>query len=318
MAGESRMTVTLALLANVAVATTKTVAGVIGGSSAVLSESAHSVADSVNEMFLVASVRRSERPPDDRHPFGYGAERFFWSLIAAVCIFVTGGGFSLFQAYRAFSSPPRAGRWLLEFIALGIAAIFEGASLSRALWQIRKEASSVGRDSIEHIVKSADPAVKTVVLEDSIAVFGIAVATAGVALHWATGNGKWEGLASAVIGALLIFSAFALARDNMSLLIGESVDRATEEGIRSVVASHPMVEAIVELLTMYLGAHEIMVAARVVLADGLTSEQVAHMSSEIDSLLLSSNSEVTQVFIDVTTSEERLRFEADQQGVGAA
>ena len=104
----------------------------------------------------------------------------------------------------------------------------------------------------------------------------------------------------------------------MSLLIGESVDRATEEGIRSVVASHPMVEAIVELLTMYLGAHEIMVAARVVLADGLTSEQVAHMSSEIDSLLLSSNSEVTQVFIDVTTSEERLRFEADQQGAGAA
>ena len=84
--------------------------------------------------------------------------------------------------------------------------------MSRALWQIRKEASSVGRDSIEHIVKSADPAVKTVVLEDSIAVFGIAVAAAGVALHWATGNGKWEGLASAVIGALLIFSAFALAR----------------------------------------------------------------------------------------------------------
>ena len=190
--------------------------------------------------------------------------------------------------------------------------------MSRALWQIRKEASSVGRDSIEHIVKSADPAVKTVVLEDSIAVFGIAVATAGVALHFATGNGKWEGLASAVIGALLIFSAFALARDNMSLLIGESVDRATEDGIRSVVASHPMVETIVELLTMYLGAHEIMVAAHVVLADGLTSEQVAHMSSEIDALLLSSNSEVTQVFIDVTTSEERLRFEADQQGVGAA
>jgi cation diffusion facilitator family transporter len=304
VAGDSRATVALALGVNVAVTVTKVTAGILGGSSAMLSEGAHSVSDSVNELFLVASVRRSERSADARHPFGYGAERFFWSLIAAVGLFIAGGGFSLFEAYRAFNSPPRPGLWILEYSVLALAAAFEATSLTRAVRQIRSEAASAGRSSFEHVVKSADPTVKTVASEDLIALFGLVVAVAGVALHEATGNGRWEGVASAFIGVLLIVAAVALARDNMSLLIGESVEPETWTSIHDAIERHPMVETVVELLTRYLGAHEVLVAARVVLVAGLSSGQVAGMSSEIDHQLRQSNAEITQVFIDATTAEE--------------
>jgi cation diffusion facilitator family transporter len=304
MATNSRATVSLALGMNVAVTVTKVAAGVISGSSAMLSEGAHSISDSVNELFLVASVRRSERSPDARHPFGYGAGRFFWSLIAAVGIFIAGGGFSLFEAYRAFHSPPRPGQWILEYVVLGLAGIFEGTSLTRALRQIRSEAASAGRSSLEHVAKSADPAVKTVASEDLIALCGLLIAATGVALHQATGNGRWEGVASVVIGVLLIVAAVALARDNMSLLIGESVVPEAGAAIYDTIEGHQMVKQVVELFTRYLGAHEILVAARVILVDGLNSAQIANMSSEIDRTLHQVNAEVTQVFIDATTAAE--------------
>jgi cation diffusion facilitator family transporter len=276
-----------------------------------LSEGAHSVSDSVNELFLVASVRRSERSADDQHPFGYGAERFFWSLMAAMGIFTVGGGFSLFEAYRAFETPPRPGSWVLEYAVLALAAIFEGSSLIRALHQIRNEAGSVGRTPLEHITKSADPAVKTVASEDLIAIFGILVAIAGVCLHEETGNGRWEGVASAFIGVLLIIAAVALARDNLSLLIGESVAMETRSLIAETIEQHPMVETVVELLTRYLGAHEVLVAARVQLVAGLSSAEVAGMSSDIDKELRRSDAEITQVFIDATTPQESLAGELD-------
>jgi cation diffusion facilitator family transporter len=314
MASESRATVAIALGINVAVTVTKLVAGVASGSSAMLSEGAHSVADTVNELFLVASVQRSERPADSRHPFGHGAERFFWSLIAAMGIFVAGGGFSLFEAYRAFVAPPGGGDWILEYAVLGLAAVLEGLSLLRAVRQVRQEATRAGRGALEHVVKSADPAVKTVASEDSIAVFGVVVAALGIALHQITGRGAWEGVASTLIGVLLIFAAIALARDNMSLLIGESVESSVVDDITATILRHPVVDGVVELLTRYLGPHEVLVAVRVELVDGHSSDDVERMSAEIDASLRERYSEITQVFVDATTSDERRRFEAARDG----
>jgi cation diffusion facilitator family transporter len=310
VAADSRITVAVALAANVAVTITKLVAGVVGGSSAMLSEGAHSVSDTVNELFLVASVRRSERPADERHPFGYGAERFFWSLIAAVGIFVAGGGYSFFEAYIAFHSPRPGGHWTLNYVVLAVAAVFEGVSLLRATGQIRGEAAQARRRPLQHVKVSADPALKVVASEDSIAVLGLALAAAGVLLHQLTGNGWWEGVASAAIGVLLICAAFALARDSMSLLIGEAVHPDLVQAIDKAVSEHPMVAHLVESLTRYLGAHEVMVAVRVELVDGLTSDDIEGMSSEIDANLRTLSSEITQVFVDATTSHERRRLEA--------
>jgi divalent metal cation (Fe/Co/Zn/Cd) transporter len=154
------------------------------------------------------------------------------------------------------------------------------------------------------VVKSADPAVKTVASEDLIAVCGVLVAGAGIALHQATGNGRWEGVASAIIGVLLVVTAVALARDNMSLLIGESVAPESRAFIQKAIEQHPMVKRVVELLTSYLGAHEVLVAARVELAEGFSSTEIANMSSEIDRQLREANPEVTQVFIDATPAAE--------------
>ena len=120
----------LSVFAALIITLLKLLTGIFTGSLGMLSEAAHSVSDTCNELFLVASVRRSERPADDRHPFGYGAERFFWSLIAAVGIFVAGGGFSLFQAYRSFVSPPGRGEWVLEYVVLGLAGLFEAVSFA--------------------------------------------------------------------------------------------------------------------------------------------------------------------------------------------
>ncbi len=304
----------MALASNVAVTSTKIAAGVISGSNALLSEGAHSIADTLNELFLVASVHRSERPADQLHPFGYGAERFFWSLIAAVGIFVAGGGFSFFQAYSAFRGPSHSGHWALTYAVLGAAAFFEGSSLVRAAHQIRREAADAHRRPLAHVIKSTDPALKTVASEDGIAVVGLVIAGSGVALHQVTGAVFWEGIASALIGLLLVCAAVLLARDNMSFLIGKSVESDLARAIDETVKGHPRVQNVVELLTRYLGADEIMVAARVELVDGLSSEDIEEMSSEIDGDLKKLSPGITQVFVDATTSVERRRLEAARRG----
>jgi cation diffusion facilitator family transporter len=251
----------------------------------------------------VASVQRSERPADERHPFGYGAERFFWSLIAAIGIFVAGGGFACFEAYTGFHSPRPAGHWILNYVVLALAAVFEGVSLFRATGQIRREAAEAKRRPLQHVKISADPALKVVASEDTIAIAGLALAAAGVVLHQVTGRPFWEGVASAAIGVVLICAAVALARDSMSLLIGEAVDPDLVKAIGKAVNDHPVVEHLVESLTRYLGAHEVMVAVRVELVDGLTSDDIAQMSSDIDTQLGALSPEITQVFVDATTSQ---------------
>jgi cation diffusion facilitator family transporter len=318
VASESRTTVAIALAANVGVTVVKIAAGIFGGSSALLSEGAHSVSDTANELFLLASVRRSDLPADSRHPFGHGAERFFWALIAAVGIFVAGGGFSLFEAYRSLVAPPGRGSWTLEYAVLAVSAVLEGTSLLRAARQVRREAGAAGRRVTEHVVKSPDPAVKTVASEDAIAVIGLVVAATGIGLHQATGNGRWEAAASAVIGLLLLFVAFVLARDNMSLLVGEAVEPDRMDAIRGALLEHPMVENVVELLTRYLGPEEVLVAVRVEVTDGHSSGDVVCMSADLDRALKALDPQLTQVFIDATTAEEREGLERRRSGSAEA
>jgi divalent metal cation (Fe/Co/Zn/Cd) transporter len=195
-------------------------------------------------------------------------------------------------------------------VVLGAAVVFEGVSLFRATSQIRREAAQAQRRLVEHVKISADPALKVMASEDSIALVGLALAATGVALHQVTGQRWWEGVAWAAIGVLLICAAVALARDSMSLLIGESVEPELVKAIDKAVSGHPMVEHLVESLTGYLGAHEVMVAVRVELVDDLTSDDIEQMSSEIDTRLRALSTEITQVFVDATTSQERRLLEA--------
>lgn len=314
MAQESKATVRLAFVANVSVAVAKTAAGLISGSSSMISEAAHSWADTTNQVFLITSLRRSGRPADANHPFGYGKERFFWSLLAAVGIFVTGGLFSLWQgvgALRAREHTIGAFEAYLSYGVLALAAVLEGSSLIKARRQVEQEAAKTGRTFVEQVKRGDDPSVKTVLSEDSSACVGLVLAAIGLTLHRVTGSAAYDGAASIAIGVLLVVVAYGLGRDTKDLLIGEAADPEMRAEMFVQVASMPEIDAVLELLTMKLGPDDLLVAMKVDLADELTSGEVEELSNRIDAELTKRFPSVRQVFVDATrpTGAQRLLVE---------
>ncbi|MFD5543503.1 cation diffusion facilitator family transporter [Streptomyces sp. NPDC127079] len=287
----TRLTVFVALAANLVIAAAKAVGGVVAGSPALLSEAAHSVADSFNEVFLLAALRRSRRPPDARHPFGYGKERFFWSLLAAVGIFVMGGCFSVFQGVEALrdGADETLSGYVAGLIVLGVALLAEGASLARAVLQARREHRGL-----------RDPALRTVVAEDGTAVIGVLLAIVGMALHMVTGQVVWEASASLAIGVLLVYVAYRLGAEARTQLIGEAADPELSDRIRERLAAEPEIDTVEALFTMKLGLDSTLVAARVDLVPGLDSERVEEVLVRIKGSLAGAFAETDHIFLDVT------------------
>ncbi|MER5883187.1 cation diffusion facilitator family transporter [Streptomyces sp. NPDC001941] len=289
--GHTRLTVLVALAANLLIAVAKAVGGLIAQSPALLSEAAHSVADSLNEVFLLASLRRSRRPADRRHPFGYGKERYFWALLAAVGIFVMGGCFSFFQGIEALRGGPQESHsgYTVGIVVLVVALLAEGASLARALYQLRRHGDAGG-----------DPALRTVVAEDGTAVLGVLFALAGMILHLVTGQVVWEASASLAIGALLVYVAYRLGRDARAQLVGEAVDPEMAARIRATLDAQPEIDNVADLLTMRLGPDQALIAARVDLAPGLDSERVELVAVRIKKAVREEFPDAGHVFLDVT------------------
>ena len=305
MSSESRGTVLLALGANLVIALAKTAGGLITLSSAMLAEAAHSWADTVNEIFLLTSIRKSARPADSSHPFGYGKERFFWTLLAAVGIFVTGAGFSIFEGITslfAHRDEPTANEFYLTYAILVISFVLEGSSLIRALRQVRDEAQVRGRTFLSHLRRSNDPTVKAVASEDGAAVVGILLALAGIGLHQITGSAVYDASASIVIGVVLAWVAYALGRDTKDLLIGEAADPELRLDIQHAVSQRPEVDAVLELLTMQLAPEEVLVAMKVDFRDKLDSTRIEAVSTEIEEELRRRCPSVRHVYLDATAS----------------
>lgn len=300
--GQTRVTVWVALAANLVICVAKVVGGVIAASPALLSEAAHSVADSLNETFLLASVKRSKRPADRRHPFGYGKERFFWSLLAAVGIFVTGGCFSVFQGVEAFRSGTSESYegYVIGLVVLFVALLAEGASLVRALRQVRAAARSAGRGTAEEIRALRDPALRTVLAEDSTACAGVLFAMAGMGLHMVTGEVAYEASASILIGVLLVYVAYTLGKGARTQLIGEAADPELQREVRELLRRQPEIDSVTALLTMQLGPESVLLAAGIDLTPGYDSESVEDAMVRIRSELKSHVTELDQVFLDVT------------------
>ncbi|MXM67329.1 cation diffusion facilitator family transporter [Streptomyces sp. HUCO-GS316] len=290
---KTRVTVLVALLANLVIAVAKVIGGLIAASPALLSEAAHSVADSLNEIFLLAALRRSRRPADERHPFGYGKERFFWSFLAAVGIFVMGGCFSFFQGFEALrnGAEEKFSGYAAGLIVLAVALVAEGVSLLRALHQVHRQGGTG---------KVHDPALRTVVAEDGTAVLGVSLAMVGMALHMATGQVVWEASASLAIGGLLVFVACRLGRDARDQLIGEAMDPRTTARIRSLLAAQPEIDSVEALYTMRTGLDSSLVAARVDLVPGLESEEVEEVAVRIKRSVARTVPEAGEIFLDVT------------------
>ncbi|MFF1640350.1 cation diffusion facilitator family transporter [Streptomyces sp. NPDC058246] len=311
---KTRVTVLVALGANLVIAVAKAIGGLIAGSPALLSEAAHSVADSLNEVFLLAALRRSRRPADRRHPFGYGKERFFWSLLAAVGIFVMGGCFSFFQGFEALrnGADESFSGYVVGLVVLAVALLAEGVSLLRALHQVRQQGGGAGM---------RDPALRTVVAEDGTAVLGVTLAIAGMALHMATGQVVWEASASLGIGVLLVYVAYRLGRDARDQLIGQATDEKQSLRMRALLEAQPEIDSVEALLTMQLGLDSTLVAARIDLVPGLDSEEVEDVAVRIKRSLAHTFPEAAQIFLDVTdarTTREAARGDAAAAGSPAA
>ncbi|MEU6229923.1 cation diffusion facilitator family transporter [Streptomyces sp. NPDC047042] len=301
----TRVTVLVALGANLLIAVAKAVGGLVTGSPALLSEAAHSVADSLNEVFLLAALRRSRRPADRRHPFGYGKERFFWSLLAAVGIFVMGGCFSFFQGVEAFRSDAQEsfGGYVAGLVVLGVALLAEGASLLRAVHQARGEMAGKGTAGGRSALR--DPALRTVIAEDGTAVLGVTLALAGMALHMVTGQVVWEASASLAIGVLLVCVAVWLGRDARDQLIGEAADPEVSRDVRALLAAQPEIDSVEALFTMKMGLDSTLVAARIDLVPGLDSERVEEVAVRIKRSVVHTVPEVGEIFLDVTDADAK-------------
>ncbi|MGH3782463.1 MAG: cation diffusion facilitator family transporter [Pseudonocardiaceae bacterium] len=297
--GKSTLTVVVALAVNLSIAVMKVVAGVLTGSAAMLAEAAHSIADSATEGLLIAGLRHSERPADRRHPFGYGKVRFFWSLIAAVSIFVTGAMFSVYEAVRTvFGGGEEQTLAWVAFLVLALSFVMEGTSWIRAVHQIRGELDEEGQSLIEYLHTTDDPTVKTVFFEDTAALVGLLLAFGGVGLHLLTGSALWDGLASLLIGVLLIVVAYLLGRTNMRLLIGQQADRRLVRAIYAKLAAEPEVEQVVDLLTMMTGTDMALLCARVDFVSSLSADELERACVRIDDELRREFSDLDEIFLE--------------------
>jgi len=293
-------TVLTAGVANLVIALSKLAAGLISGSSAMLAESAHSVADTVNQVFLLASLRTAERPPDSEHPFGYGQERYFWSLLAAVGIFVAGAGFSIFDGVLAITRGERPGGVVIAYVVLAVSLVAEGTSLTRAAYQMTGEARQRRRPLFDHVRRSPDTTVKAALFEDAAAVAGLVLAAAGIGLDAITGSAVWDGSASIAIGLLLVVVAYRLGKDSRAGLIGQAIDPDERRMIADEIRSTPGIDDIVEIRTMHLGPESVIVAAQVAFSDDISADRAEDIAGDIDQRLRDRMSVLPHVFIDPT------------------
>ncbi|MGW2217590.1 cation diffusion facilitator family transporter [Nonomuraea sp. NPDC001684] len=303
--GESLATVLVAGAANLTIALAKLVAGLIGGSAAMLSEAAHSAADTMTELLLLVSVRRAGKPPDERHPFGYGKAGFFWAMMAAVATLVGGAGFSVTHGLHEISHGEKLGNLTPSYVVLAVSFVIEGISFTKAYAQLRAEAGRYKVRPARLVRITSDTALKAVLFEDAAALVGLVIAALGLLGSQLSGSALWDGAASVAIGLLLLVVALILIQSNLSLLIGQAAPRQIEVGIRAVLLAQPEVDDVVELLTMMIGPGSIMIAAKIDFRDEASAAGVEIACDEIDRRLRDRFSGVTLVFLDPTPTRRR-------------
>ncbi|WP_409057807.1 cation diffusion facilitator family transporter [Streptomyces sp. SYP-A7185] len=307
--GESTFTVIVAAVANLGIAIAKAVAGVISGSSAMLSEAAHSLADTVTEVLLLTALKRSEKPADEDHPLGYGPERYIWAMLAAVATFVGGAVFSLYDGIHTLVAGEELGDPLISYIVLAIAFLLEGYSLRTGVRQARGEATRYGASFGRYLRHTPDTAVKAVVLEDSAALAGLVLAAGGLLGGQLTGSGVWDGVASLCIGALLLYVAWVLGRSNAQLLIGRPLPKPMREEIRAELLASEHIEAVLELTTLLQGPREALVAAKVDFRDASTAAQIEWACEQAERRLRERFPGVRRVYLDPTPGYAQRREE---------
>lgn len=295
---ESKVAIYGAIGANVAIAITKFVVAGITGSSAMLSEGIHSAVDTFNGVLLLVGLRLSKRPATQEHPFGHGKELYFWSLIVAVLIFGLGGGVSFFEGIQHIRHPEPMRDPTWNYVVLAAAALFEGTSFFIALKEFRAQAR--GQPFWQALDRSKDPTTYTVLAEDSAALAGLAVAALGIYFSHSLGMPELDGVASVVIGVLLAGVAVFLIRQARGLLIGEGIRPETARAIRAIAMEQPGVEDVGHVLSMYIGADEVLVVVDVNFRDDTQTGAAADAVAAIERQVRARFPMIKRIFIEAS------------------
>ncbi|MBO9577528.1 MAG: cation diffusion facilitator family transporter [Microbacteriaceae bacterium] len=270
-----------ALGANLGIAATKFIAFLLSGASSMLAEAIHSVADSTNQVLLLVGQRRARRQADEEHPFGYGRSRYVYAFIVAIILFSVGGVFALYEGYekvRHIQEHPDEPAldpfwWWLPLVVLAISIVLESISLTTALREGRKVKGD--QNWVAFVRRAKSPEIPVVLLEDVAALIGLVLALLGVGLTVITGDGLYDALGTFAIGFLLVLVAVVLGAEMGSLLVGEGATAKDLTAIRAAIESHPAVERIIHIKTLYVGPEELMVGAKLAFPANRTLGDVA-------------------------------------------
>ena len=284
-----------ALAGNLLVAAAKFAAAAFSGSAAMLSEAVHSLVDTINELLLLYGISRSARPPDRRHPFGYGRELYFWSFVVALLIFALGSGVSAYEGVQRLVHPEPIERPAIIFVVLAVSLAFEGVSWGVAMRSFRNTQSNLGL--WQAFRRSKDPPTFIVLFEDSAAIVGIIVAAAGAGLTVWTGDGRWDGAASLAIAAILATVAALLARESKELLIGERADPALSNAIMATAAAIPGVCAANSIVTVQLAPDSVIATLSLDFYDYLRAPEIERAVMELEARVRTAHPTVTAVFV---------------------
>lgn len=291
------------LFANLAIAVAKFVAAFYTGSGAMLAEAIHSTADCSNQVLLLIGVKRAQRKPDDSHPLGYGREVYFWSFMVAMLLFSVGGAFSVYEGVHKILEPEHVENVFVGIAVLGFSLVLEGGATISNIKELNKRRGAT--PFFRYLKETKDSDLIVIFGENSAASLGLILALASLLLAWSTGDGRFDGVGSLLVGLVLIGVAIFLAVEVKSLLVGEAADPRIEKAVREVAAGHDSVTEVLRVLTIQQGPGEVMVAMKIRMKDGISSQEVAAVINAFEEDLQKRHPEIRWCFVepDLTDAE---------------
>jgi cation diffusion facilitator family transporter len=299
----SKTAIVAALIGNLLISITKGVAAGLSGSSAMLSEAVHSLVDTGNEVLLLYGLKRAAKPPDKVHPYGYGRELYFWSFVVALLIFAVGAGVSAYEGVVHIRHPePITDVWI-NFVVLGLAAIFEGVSW----WFGWKAFSRVRRSRPiwDAFVASKDPTTFMVLFEDSAALVGIVIAAIATYFSWSLKLPWIDGAGSILIGAVLAIVAVLLARESKELLIGERASPELSAAVRQTASEDPCVHQVIDITTSQMGPDQVIATIAVEIDEDLRVPEVEQLIHRIEDAIRARFPQLFRIFIRPVAGSRR-------------
>ncbi|KZK83188.1 Ferrous-iron efflux pump FieF [Pseudovibrio sp. Ad13] len=305
----SKKVIFAALAGNTLISITKFAAAAYTGSAAMLSEGIHSLVDTGNQGLLLLGMKRAEKPADEKHPFGYGSEIYFWAFVVAIMIFAVGAGISLYEGIQKILNPHPIESALIAYIVLGLAIIFEGWAWMVAYKEFKKTKGK--RPFLAAVRDSKDPTVFTVLFEDTAAMLGLLVALVGIYGAQAFGIAWLDGAASVVIGLILAGTAFVLALETKGLLIGESASDELVASVREILQAPAAVKGVNEIRTLHLGPNDVLLAASLDFEDALTAGAVEEVIFSLEDTIKRAQPLIGRVFLEVQAARDHQILEGE-------